>query len=119
LWPVRRGRVAQQPRRFTEGDRLGVAPAHRAAILGVVEQLLQPVVELQQGQREALHLERGAVVADVVPHHLEALLPAVGGQPCDIADPLRDAVMRAKAPRRLHVGPRLTFLFENHDTMRY
>ena len=24
-----------------------------------------------------------------------------------------------KAARRVHVGPHLTFLFENHDTMRY
>jgi len=32
---------------------------------------------------------------------------------------LREAVMRTKAPRRVHVGPHLTFLFENHDTMRY
>jgi hypothetical protein len=27
--------------------------------------------------------------------------------------------MRAKAERRVHVGPHLTFLFENHDTIRY
>jgi hypothetical protein len=32
---------------------------------------------------------------------------------------VRDAVMKAKALRRVHVGPHLTFLFENHDTMRY
>jgi len=32
---------------------------------------------------------------------------------------LRDAVMKAKAPRRVHVGPHLTFLFENHDTIHY
>jgi hypothetical protein len=31
---------------------------------------------------------------------------------------LREAVMKAKALRRVHVGP-LTFLFENHDTVRY
>ena len=29
------------------------------------------------------------------------------------------AVMRTKDARRVHVGPHLTFLFENHDTMRY
>jgi hypothetical protein len=34
-------------------------------------------------------------------------------------DALRTAVMAAKALRRIHVGPNLTFLFENHDTMRY
>ena len=33
--------------------------------------------------------------------------------------PLREAVMRTKAERRVHVGPHLTFLFENHDTIRY
>jgi len=32
---------------------------------------------------------------------------------------LREAVMKAKALRRVHVGPHLTFLFENHDTIRY
>jgi hypothetical protein len=33
--------------------------------------------------------------------------------------PIREAVMRAKDARRVHVGPHLTFLFENHDTIRY
>ena len=32
---------------------------------------------------------------------------------------LREAVLRTKALRRVHLGPHLTFLFENHDTMRY
>ena len=32
---------------------------------------------------------------------------------------IRAAAMRAKAERRVHVGPHLTFLFENHDTIRY
>jgi hypothetical protein len=32
---------------------------------------------------------------------------------------IREAVMRTKAVRRIHVGPHLTFLFENHDTIRY
>jgi len=32
---------------------------------------------------------------------------------------LRDAVMKAKEPRRIHVGDALTFLFENHQTVRY
>ncbi len=32
---------------------------------------------------------------------------------------IREAVMKAKALRRVHVGPHLTFLFENHDTMHY
>ncbi len=31
----------------------------------------------------------------------------------------RPKVMAIKAPRRIHVGPVLTFLFENHETVRY
>ena len=31
----------------------------------------------------------------------------------------RPKVMAVKAPRRIHVGGYLTFLFENHDTIRY
>jgi Protein of unknown function (DUF3501) len=34
-------------------------------------------------------------------------------------EPIREAAMREKAERRVHVGPHLTFLFENHDTIRY
>ena len=37
----------------------------------------------------------------------------------DERDAVRAAGMRTKAERRVHVGPHLTFLFENHDTMRY
>ena len=32
---------------------------------------------------------------------------------------IRQAVMKVKEPRRIHIGPHLTFLFENHATMRY
>jgi hypothetical protein len=32
---------------------------------------------------------------------------------------IRDAVMKEKEHRRIHVGPHLTFLFETHATMRY
>ncbi len=32
---------------------------------------------------------------------------------------IRSGAMAIKAPRRIHVGEHLTFLFENHDTMRY
>jgi hypothetical protein len=32
---------------------------------------------------------------------------------------IRDSVMKAKALRRVHVGPHLTFLFENHETIHY
>lgn len=32
---------------------------------------------------------------------------------------IRQAVMKVKEPRRIHLGPHLTFLFENHATMRY
>ena len=37
----------------------------------------------------------------------------------DQRDEIRDQVMRIKAPRRIHVPPYLTFLFENRDTIRY
>ncbi|HSD66812.1 MAG TPA: DUF3501 family protein [Vicinamibacteria bacterium] len=32
---------------------------------------------------------------------------------------VRESAMRAKAARRVHVGPHLTFLFENHETIHY
>lgn len=32
---------------------------------------------------------------------------------------LLDQILREKKPRRIHVGEFLTFLFENHDTIRY
>ena len=32
---------------------------------------------------------------------------------------VRESAMKAKAARRVHVGPHLTFLFENHETIRY
>ena len=34
-------------------------------------------------------------------------------------DGVRDSAMRAKGMRRVHVGPHLTFLFENHETILY
>lgn len=34
-------------------------------------------------------------------------------------DRVRDSAMRAKGERRVHVGPHLTFLFENHETIHY
>jgi len=34
-------------------------------------------------------------------------------------DAVRQAAMRAKADRRIHVGSSLTFLFETHETIRY
>jgi hypothetical protein len=34
-------------------------------------------------------------------------------------DAVRDSAMRAKGARRVHVGPHLTFLFENHETILY
>ena len=34
-------------------------------------------------------------------------------------DTYRSQVIALKAPRRIHVGPVLTFLFENHETIRY
>ena len=32
---------------------------------------------------------------------------------------VRESAMKAKAARRVHVGPHLTFLFENHETILY
>jgi hypothetical protein len=37
----------------------------------------------------------------------------------DRRDEIRSRVMEIKALRRVHVGPYLTFLFENRDTVRY
>ena len=37
----------------------------------------------------------------------------------DGRDAVRTEVMTVKAARRIHLGEHLTFLFENHDTMRY
>ena len=37
----------------------------------------------------------------------------------DDRDAVRAQVMPVKAVRRIHLGEHLTFLFENHDTMRY
>jgi hypothetical protein len=37
----------------------------------------------------------------------------------DSRDQLRKQIMEVKAPRRIHVGEYLTFLFENADTIRY
>ena len=34
-------------------------------------------------------------------------------------DGVRDSAMKAKGERRVHVGPHLTFLFENHETILY
>ena len=34
-------------------------------------------------------------------------------------DEIRKEVMRIKAPRRIHLGQYLTFLFENHETIKY
>lgn len=37
----------------------------------------------------------------------------------DIRGEIRSGAMAIKAPRRIHLGEHLTFLFENHDTVRY
>ncbi len=34
-------------------------------------------------------------------------------------DQIRDHALKVKNDRRIHLGPNLTFLFENHDTVRY
>ena len=47
------------------------------------------------------------------------LSPALAVRYEEQREPIREAAMRAKAERRVHVGPHLTFLFENQDTIRY
>ena len=37
----------------------------------------------------------------------------------DRRDEVRETIFQIKAHRRFHVGPHLTFLFENRDTIRY
>ena len=37
----------------------------------------------------------------------------------ELRSDIREAVMKEKELRRIHLGPHLTFLFENHATMRY
>jgi|TARA_B100001105_G_scaffold43559_1_gene31872 hypothetical protein len=37
----------------------------------------------------------------------------------DDRDSMRSTAMELKKPRRIHLGEHLTFLFENHDTIRY
>jgi hypothetical protein len=37
----------------------------------------------------------------------------------DSRDAVREAIFAAKAPRRIHLGEHLTFLFENRETLRY
>ena len=34
-------------------------------------------------------------------------------------DAIRASAMKAKDARRIHLGEHLTFLFENHETVRY
>lgn len=34
-------------------------------------------------------------------------------------DQIRDTVLKVKVPRRIHVGPHMTVLFENRETVRY
>ena len=53
------------------------------------------------------------------PHHVERHEIVDYQTYADARDTLRAAAMAAKAPRRIHVGEHLTFLFENHDTIRY
>ena len=37
----------------------------------------------------------------------------------EIRDEMRHEIMKVKAVRRIHLGQYLTFLFENHDTIKY
>ena len=37
----------------------------------------------------------------------------------EIRDEIRDEIMKIKTSRRIHLGQYLTFLFENHETIKY
>ena len=37
----------------------------------------------------------------------------------EIRDEIRDEIMKKKTSRRIHLGQYLTFLFENHETIKY
>jgi len=53
------------------------------------------------------------------PHHLRRDEIVDWQTYADERDGHRAAAMEAKKPRRIHLGEHLTFLFENHQTMRY
>ncbi len=53
------------------------------------------------------------------PHHVQRDEILDWQTYADNRDAVRAEVMTVKAVRRIHLGEHLTFLFENHDTMRY
>ncbi len=53
------------------------------------------------------------------PHHVRRDQVLDWQTYADDRDAVRAEVMAIKAARRIHLGDHLTFLFENHDTMRY
>ncbi|MBJ29806.1 MAG: hypothetical protein CL466_00095 [Acidimicrobiaceae bacterium] len=53
------------------------------------------------------------------PHHLRRSEIVDWQTYSDDRDAQRAAILAAKKPRRIHLGEHLTFLFENHDTIRY
>ena len=53
------------------------------------------------------------------PHHLRRDEIVDWQTYSDDRDTLRTAVLEIKKPRRVHLGDHLTFLFENHETIRY
>ncbi|GIT46652.1 MAG: hypothetical protein Ct9H300mP12_12370 [Acidimicrobiales bacterium] len=53
------------------------------------------------------------------PHHLRRDEILDWQTYADEREAMRSEVMAIKASRRIHMGEHLTFLFENHDTMRY
>ena len=53
------------------------------------------------------------------PHHVQRGEIVDWQTYADDRDAQRAAVMEVKEPRRIHLGEHLTFLFENHDTIRY
>ncbi len=60
-----------------------------------------------------------ALSAEKHPHHVrrEEIVDYQTYEDCRTER--RRQAMAVKAPRRIHLGEQLTFLFENHDTMRY
>jgi len=57
--------------------------------------------------------------SEPAPHHLRRDEIVDWQTYSDDRDTLRAAIMEIKKPRRIHLGDNLTFLFENHETIRY
>ena len=56
---------------------------------------------------------------NLAPHHVKREEIIDYQTYSETRDEIRKEVMRIKAPRRIHLGQYLTFLFENHETIKY